>query len=449
MLIGNVLTPLNIPVPYHFDPRLYQQPIFNYMDLPGENKRAVLVWHRRAGKDKTLLNVTGKEMFKRVGNYYYFFPTYKQGRMALWEAVDKDGFRVRDHIPKELRLRTNDTTMLIETVNHSTLQIIGTDDYDRIVGTNPVGCVFSEYSLQNPAVWTYISPILAENGGWAIFNFTPRGKNHGWDILQLAKEAGWFHQVLTVDDTHAISQVALDQERMSKRKLTGSDAAFLQEYYCDFTVSLPGAYYGDCITAAETAHRIGLFPYERGIPVHTVWDLGIGDANAIWFFQLIGREIRIIEYMEDQGKGMDYYIREVLKKEYVYGEHYAPHDIRNKEYSNGQSRKDTAATLGINFRIVPQIGLMDGIQAARLLFDRCYFNDALCEQGLNALKFYHKEYNDDKHMYEERPEHDWSSHGADGFRYLALAVGAISGGFYEEESNQSASETTPEDEVYD
>lgn len=450
--------PVEVTLPYHFVPRGYQLPIFEYMndDLPG--KRAVLVWHRRAGKDKSILNVVCKEMFKRVGNYYYFFPTYKQGRMALWEAVDKDGFKVMQHIPEQIRLRTNDTTMFLETVNHSTLQVIGTENFDRIVGTNPVGCVFSEYSLQNPAVWSYMSPILAENDGWAIFNFTPRGKNHGYDILQVAQEEGWFWQVLTVDDTHAISQIALEQERTVKRKTTGSDSLFLQEFYCDFTVPIAGAYYEEQIFLAEKEKRVGIFPHTLGVPVHTVWDIGVGDKTAIWFFQLIGNDIRIIDYHENNGKGIEYYAKYLQSKPYVYGDHYAPHDIRNREWTaDGSTRKEVAEKLGIDFRIVPSVSLEDGIAAARLMFDRCFFNvvpganieDPGVQRGLDALKFYHKEYDEDKHIYNDRPEHDWSSHAADGFRYLALSVGLILGDFQGRDSEETGSEEVEEDNVYE
>src|SRR3990167_2019975 len=170
--------PLEITLPYMFTPRDYQLPVLKALD--SGYKRAVAVWHRRSGKDKVFLNYLIKSMYKRVGAYYYFFPTYRQGRKVIWQGMDRSGMRFIDHIPKALRKRTHDQDMIIETKNGSLLQVIGTDNIDAVVGSNPVGCVFSEWSLQDPSAWDFIRPILAENGGWAVFNYTPRGKNHGW-----------------------------------------------------------------------------------------------------------------------------------------------------------------------------------------------------------------------------------------------------------------------------
>lgn len=192
-------------------------------------KRAVLVWHRRSGKDKTAINFTVKESLKRVGTYYHILPYYNQGRKAIWDGIDKDGFRFIDHFPKELRANTNEQEMRIELRNGSAWQVIGSDKIDAVVGTNPVGVVFSEFPLQRPEAWELIRPILAENGGWAIFVYTPRGMNHGWKLLQQAKEAGWFYQTLTVDDTGVIPKDVIAEEKKQMPQ-----ALFEQEYYCKF-----------------------------------------------------------------------------------------------------------------------------------------------------------------------------------------------------------------------
>ncbi len=220
---------MEIKVPYNFTPRGYQLPFLKAMDSGID--RAVIVWHRRSGKDKTVLNLTVKKMLERVGSYYYFFPTYSQGKKILWDGADKGGFKFLDHFPKNLLAsKPNDTEMKVKLVNGSVFQIIGTDNIDSIVGTNPVGCVFSEYSLQNPKAWDFIRPILAENGGWAVFNFTPRGMNHGFNILQQAKDSDkWFWQVLTVDDTGVIPKDVLEEEKKQMPQ-----ALFEQEYYCKF-----------------------------------------------------------------------------------------------------------------------------------------------------------------------------------------------------------------------
>lgn len=193
-------------------------------------KRAVLVWHRRAGKDKTVINALIKKMLQRVGVYYYFLPTYSQGKKIIWDGIDGTGVRMLEHFPKELVRKKNETDLQIELVNGSIFQVIGTEKIDSIVGSNPVGCVFSEYSIQDPKAWNFIRPILAENGGFAIFVYTPRGMNHGWVLMeQMKQDPNAFVQLLTVEDTKAISAEALAKERLEMPK-----DLFEQEYYCKF-----------------------------------------------------------------------------------------------------------------------------------------------------------------------------------------------------------------------
>ena len=219
---------MKITLPHHFRPRDYQLPFLSAWD--SGVKRIVLVWHRRSGKDKTIFATIIKRMWERVGGYYYFAPTYKQGKKIIWDGIDRDGFKILDHIPPEVIKSKNDSELKIELINGSFLQVIGSDNIDSIMGTNPVGCVFTEYALQKQNAWNYIRPILAENGGWAIFVFTPRGMNHGWKILEQAKaNKDWFWQVLTVEDTKAISDEILDQEQDQMPA-----DLFAQEYYVKF-----------------------------------------------------------------------------------------------------------------------------------------------------------------------------------------------------------------------
>jgi phage terminase large subunit len=411
---------MEIELPYKFKPRPYQLRLIDALD--DGYKRAVWVAHRRSGKDKTLINVTIKKMYERVGTYFYFFPTYNQGRKILWQGMDRDGFKFTDHIPKELRKRTDNSQMLIETTNGSIFQVVGTDNIDSVVGTNPVGCVFSEYALQDPKAWDFIRPILAENGGWAVFNFTPRGENHGWDIYNLAKkdDKNWFCQTLTVDDTDVIPREVLEQERQEIINQHGTDALFQQEYYCSFTVPIQGAYYAHQLMKAEEDKRITSVPVET-LPVHTAWDLGVGDATSIWFYQNVGQEIHIVDYYESSGEGLTHYIKHLQDKGYVYGKHYAPHDIEVRELTSGKSRLETARSLGINFQIAPALSLEDGIEAVRNILGRCWFDKEKTQRGMNALKSYHEEWDDDNKIYRNHPEHDWASHGADAFRYMAIS----------------------------
>jgi phage terminase large subunit len=409
---------MEIVIPHNFKPREYQIKLWNALDT---YKRAVCIWHRRAGKDKTLTNIVIREMVKRVGAYYYFFPTYQQGKKILWNGMDKAGFRFIDHFPKELIASMNDTEMVIKLKNGSLFQVIGTDNINSIVGTNPVGCVFSEYSLQDPQAWDFIRPILAENGGWAIFNYTPRGTNHGKDLYNLAeREDNWFAQKLTVDDTNAISKEILEQERKEMLERTGNDALFMQEYYCSFDAPVEGAYYGSQMMKAEEENRITNIPYEENLKVNTYWDLGVDDSMTIWFLQSLGKEKRLIDYLEVTGEGLTYCIKGLFNKPYVYGEHFAPRDIKVRELSDGKSRLDKAQALGVNFQIVPDIGVEDGIDAVRSILGSCWFDKTKCARGIDALRSYHKEWDEKNKVYKNHPKHDWASHGSDAFRYLAV-----------------------------
>lgn len=409
-----------IRLPYNFDPRNYQLPLLRALD--SGFTRAVWVAHRRSGKDKTLINVVAKKMYERVGAYYYFFPTYNQGRKILWDGRDKAGFKFTDHIPQSLRTGTNNTEMKIETENGSIFQIVGTDKIDSVVGTNPVGCVFSEYALQNPQAWDYMRPILAENGGWAVFNYTPRGENHGYELYQMAQNdpEHWFCQLLTVDDTKVIPQDVLDQERREIIQKDGNDALYQQEYMCSFTVPIAGAYYASHLMRAESEGRITNIPIEPTIPIDTYWDLGIDDSTTIWFVQPVGQELRVIDYYENSGEGLAFYAKVLQDKGYLYGKHTAPHDIEVRELGSGRSRLETARNLGLNFRVAPKLSIEDGIEAGRNILARCWFDNVRCHKGLNALKSYHKEWDEKNKVYRPHPEHDWSSHGADAFRTFAV-----------------------------
>lgn len=218
-----------ITIPYKFTPREYQLNLLKALD--DGKKRAVIVWNRRSGKDKTCFNYMIRRAFEKVGTYFYFLPTYSQAKKVIWDNIDNNGFKMLDHIPKELIVSTNSTELKIELVNGSIIQLIAADEFKKSgVGTNPVGVVFSEFSITNPEAWKYVSPILAVNGGWAIFNFTPRGMNHAYTLLQQAKEnPRWFWEVLTVNETKVLSGEALEEE-----KRNNPADFFEQEYYCKF-----------------------------------------------------------------------------------------------------------------------------------------------------------------------------------------------------------------------
>ena len=408
---------MKLRVPVDWRPRPYQLPLWKFLEDGG--KRAVCVWHRRAGKDLCSINWAVVSALQRPGLYWHLFPTYNQGRKIAWDGMTKDGRAFLNHFPEELVEGKNNTEMRLTLKNGSIFQVVGTDNVDRLIGANPVGVIFSEYSVQDPRAWDYIRPILAENDGWALFIFTARGRNHGYDLLNIAKRnETWFQQVLSVEDTRAIPMSAVDEERAAGMP----EEMIEQEFFCSFDAPLVGAYYGNAMARLLADKHITKVPYEPLLDVHTSWDLGVGDSTVILFFQLQGNEIRIIDYYENQGEGLAHYIKVLREKEYVYGDHYAPHDIQVRDFSTGRSRLEIARELGVRFRVAANLRIDDGIEAVRSILPRCYFDEDKCSHLIEALRQDRKDYDEKLKAYKDRPLHDWTSHPADAMRYLALSV---------------------------
>ena len=418
---------MSIVIPYNFKPRVYQLELLKALD--SGFKRAIAVYHRRAGKDKTLWNLTIKKAFERVGVYYYFFPEFAQGRRVIWDGMDGSGYRFLDHIPAELVRKANSTDMKIELVNNSIIQIIGTDKFDKVRGSNPIGCVFSEYAFQNPKAWEIVRPILTENGGWAVFNSTPFGKNHFYDMVEQARSnPNWFLQVLTVEDSvdengnRYVSEDLIEEERASGM----SEDMIQQEYYCSFTANAQGFYYLKYLEEAEQESRIENLPYDPSYPVDTWWDIGVSDNTAIWFTQTIGREIHVIDFYQNNSVGIEHYAKYLQKLPYVYKSINFPHDIKKTEFGTGRSSYEVAEELfaGIELNIGPKLDLQEGINAVRMILPMCRFDRKRCDEygGLKALQNYHREWDDYRKEFKNKPAHDWSSHPADAFRTLGVGL---------------------------
>jgi hypothetical protein len=425
---------VKIHLPNEWKPRTYQRPLWEALEAGC--KRSVSVWHRRSGKDLTFLNYIAWCSQRRIGTYWHVAPTYKQGRKIVWEGIRADGHRFLDAFPgwrnpepNGFVTRVRDDEMTIWLANGSVFQVIGGEDVDRLVGPNPIGVAMTEYPIQDPAFWEYIRPILMENGGWAAFIYTPRGRNHGYKLYKMAQEnPEWFCQMLTVEDTERISKENLEAVPITEidieaeRKAGMAEELIQQEFYCSFDAPLEGSYYGDLMTRIDQQQQIGRVPYDPAIPVITAWDLGIGDVNAIVFAQAIGAEVRIIDYLQDHSKGLDYYVKMLHEKPYIYKEHLAPHDIKVREYaSGGRTRLEIAKDLGVYFRVVRKLPLDDGIQATRALIPRCYFNEPTTETLVQALREYTKE-KDHSGEFRNRPKHDWTSHPCDALRTLAVGL---------------------------
>jgi len=412
---------MEITLPNAWQPRAYQQRLWRYLEQEGP-RRAVAVWHRRAGKDEICLHWAACAAMRRTGNYWHMLPEAAQARRAIWDAVNPhSGLRRLDEaFPPAIRAAIREDEMRIRFVNGSTWQLVGSDNFNSLVGAPPAGLVFSEFALANPLAWDYLRPILAENRGSALFMFTPRGRNHAWKLYDLARgNPSWFAELLTVEDTGAIPPAVIAEERASGM----SEDMIRQEYFCSFDAALPGAYYGKLLQQADDAGRIGRVPWAPDLLTHTAWDLGIGDSTAIWFCQIAGQEVRIVDYYENFGVGLDHYAKILREKPYVYGEHLLPHDAQVADLSTGRSRLQTLAGLGISGRVLPrEPNIEDGINAVRNLLPRCWFDAAKCAHGLEALRQYRCDYDAERAIYSARPRHDWTSHAADAFRYLARGL---------------------------
>lgn len=401
-------------------------PVWSYLERGG--KRACEVWHRRAGKDEFCLHWAAVAAFQRIGGYWHMLPQASQARKAIWDAINPHTGkrRIDEAFPLALRETTRENEMFIRFKNGSTWQVIGSDNFNSLVGSPPIGVVYSEYALADPAAWAFLRPIMAENGGWALFVSTPRGRNHMAKLYEYAKHSpDWHADKLNVEDTRAIPLDVIDRERrelIAERGEAEAEALIQQEYYCSFDAAIPGAYYAALLNRLEQAGHVGAVPYDPAYPVVTAWDLGIGDSTSIWFAQFVGREVRLIDYYETNGVGLDHYAKVLADKGYYYEKHYLPHDADAKELGTGTTRVETLKKLGIRATVLPIAAIDDGINAVRNLLPRSYFDAAKCERGLDCLRNYQRKWNDDLKIFGDKPLHDWASHGSDSFRYLAMAA---------------------------
>jgi len=402
-----------------FKPRDYQEPIFKAF-FEDRFRRLVIVMCRRAGKDLCTWNIVIREAVTKPGVYYVVYPTYAQGKKILWSSVTIQGVRFLDYVPKQLIESLNSQEMKVVLSNGSIIQIIGSDNPDRIVGTNPCGVVFSEYALQNPRIYALMSPILAANKGWAIFQSTPRGRNHFWDLYQLALNSPeWWTCRLGLNETRHIDPAEIDRE--IEEGLMSPDLV-QQEYYVSFDAGVEGSFYCKYIDRMRLNNQITDVPWEGGFKVHTAWDIGVRDSTTIIFFQVIGESVRIIDYYEKNKEGLEHYVKYVLSKDYTYGKHIAPHDIQVKEFGSGMTRIEKAKQLGIRFTVAPKVSIMDGIESVRSALSKIRMDETKCAGLIRSLENYRQEYDSKRQVYKDTPLHDKYSHAADAMRYLCISL---------------------------
>lgn len=323
--------------------------------------------------------------------------------------------------------------MFIEMKNGATFQLIGSDRYDSTVGSGPKGIGYSEWALSNPAAWAYHSPMIRETKGFAAFITTPRGRNHAKTMYDNATGDNWFRQLLTIEDTDALTPQELDDAKAEYVALYGEDmgmSLFSQEYLCDFNAAILGAFYAREMLAVRNEGRIDeALEAIPGRLVHRAWDIGVRDDTSIWWFQVVGGQVFVLDCYSASGVGVDHYAEIVEQRRaehgWADGADFVPHDAKVKEWGTGRTRVETMQSLGLSPQVVPMAGLMDGINAARRTLPLCVFHPR-AEVGISALEQYRREWDDEKKTFKANPLHDFSSHLSDAFRYMALAWRAIS-----------------------
>lgn len=420
-----------------FVPRDYQLPILDAIENKGY-KRVVAILPRRAGKDIVCWNAAIRACLRKPIVAFYCLPSFSHARRVIYDSVTNSGMRFLDYIPEELIASKNSQTMSIRFTNGSLLQLVGSDNYDSLVGTNPSFIVFSEYALADDQAFSYMRPALVANNGVACFISTPRGHNHLYDMYKMALNSDdWFAYKLSVEDTKHISIKEIEKERDDGLI---SEDMIQQEYYCSFDMGIMGSFYSRYIDKMRVSGQIGRVPWNSSCRVFTVWDLGVRDSTTIIFFQVIGQTVNIIDCYSNSKQGLEHYADLIRSKPYNYSKHFAPHDIKVQEWGSGMTRIEKARQLGINFSITPDVGVLDGIEAVRSSFGKIWIDELQCAPLIKALENYRQEFDSKKKVYMSKPLHDWSSDFADAMRYLCINLPRTADGLSAEQIEKNYQE---------
>jgi hypothetical protein len=375
----------------------------------------VVVCHRRFGKTVFAINqmiksaIEDLQVGKKAPRYAYLAPLFKQAKTVAWDELKRLLLDFPDVKFNEAELRAD--------FMGARIQLYGADNPDTLRGIYLDGVILDEYAQMNPKMYSeVIRPALSDRKGWGIFIGTPKGKNEFYDIYHTAVEKkGWKRFLFKASDTGI-----LDDEELEMAQQDMAESEYQQEYECSWSAALRGAYYATELEEAYEDERVCKVPYDPSKQVITAWDLGVADSTAIWFCQMDGKAMNIIDYYENSGEGLPHYIDLLNSKNYRYGAHIAPHDIVVREFSTGKSRKDLAYSLGIDFQVAPKLKVMDGIDTVRNTLYKCWFDATKCKKGLDSLLQYRSSYDDKKKIWSQKPVHDWTSHASDAFRYLCV-----------------------------
>lgn len=426
---------MRLSLPNGWSPRPYQLPLWNYLEQGGD--RAIEIAHRRWGKDDVVLHRTAIAAHERVASYWHCLPEYEQARKAIWTAVNPHTGkrRIDEAFPVELRETKDEQQMFIRFRNGSTWQVVGSDRYNSLVGAGVAGVTFSEWALCNPSAWGYIRPMVEENGGWAVFITTPRGRNHAKSMFDMAaadmaRGGRWFAELSSVEQTGALSPGQMDEALAEYIALYGEDlgqAQFQQEYLCSFNAAILGAFYAREMVAVRGEGRIKRIEPRPGRYVHRAWDIGVRDDTSIWWFQVVNGQPLILDCYTASGAGVDHYAEYVHKihseRGWLLGTDFVPHDAANRQWAlpGAKTIIQQMQSYGLRPEQVPDSTKLNGIAAARKTLAQCVFHPRCEEIGIAALEQYRREWDDDKKTFKANEIHDWTSHLADAFRYLALS----------------------------
>lgn len=412
---------------HQFRVRWYQRH-FHEALINRTHDRLIAIWHRRAGKDEIVLNAMRELAWKNPGTYWHCFPEQKQARKAIWNGVNghTGKRRILEAFPPQIIKRMQDDDMFIELTNGATFQLIGSDRYDSTVGSGPKGIAYSEWALSNPSAWAYHSPMIRETGGFAAFITTPRGANHAKTMFDRAKtNPSWFSELLSIKDTQALNTQELEEALQEYQDMHGIDlgrAIFEQEYLCSFAGAMVGAYWGAEMAQAEREGRIAVVPIDTRYPVHTAWDLGKAVNNPIWCFQCIPGENgpRIVDFYRPESDDLEQWVIWLNERGYN-GTDYVPHDAMYTEWGSTRTRIEILHSLKRKPSRVQKVSVADGINAGRETIKVARFDAERCELGIDGLKNYRREWDDELKTFRENPVKDWAEHIGSAFRYLGLA----------------------------
>ena len=349
---------------------------------------------------------------KKAPRYAYLAPTYRQAKAVAWDYLKQ----FAGGIPG---IKFHETELRCDLPNGGRISLLGAENPDSLRGIYLDGCFMDEVADMPEKVFPeVIRPALSDREGFCYFVGTPKGQNAFFEMYEQATNNNdWYTAVHKASETAILNATEL---RSAKEAMTNDQYA--QEYECSWVANVPGAIFGKELEAAMEEGRISRVPHDPTVKVDTFWDLGVGDSTAIWFIQSVGRAVHFIDCYENRGEGLPHYVSVLSKKNYLYGDHFAPHDIEVRELGSGKSRREIAWDLGLNFRVVPKLPLEDGLHAAQMLIPRCWFDAEKCKQGLVALRQYHRGYNERARSFRTTPVHDWSSHFADALRYTAVGI---------------------------